>query len=402
MHSTLPPQQEHSEPPRTAPHAPPPGGRRPGRVAALDGLRLCAALMVVAYHWMAFGSGAWGAPARAVFPTAHVPASYGWLGVQLFFLISGFVICMSGWGRGLGEFAASRAARLLPAYWFAVLLVSLVVRRWPTVNSAPALRDVAVNLTMLQDPLGVEPVDGVYWTLWIEVRFYLLFALVVAAGLTYRRVLAFCGLWACAALIARATGDDLLRELLLPYDCWYFLAGIAFYLMHRFGPNALLWLITGGSLLIAQHDLVAAQARAESHMGHRVPHWPTPAAARALLPRDVRRGSGLDTAARLALAVHRRGAHLSALSAPRARRLGAHQARRRPGAGARPAARPGGRDADGRLAGARGDRAPAGPQGPRRTAAGDGRSPGRLTARTVRPTDKSWAHGHRTVMKGHG
>lgn len=276
MHSTLPPQQEHSEPPRTAPHAPPPGGRRPGRVAALDGLRLCAALMVVAYHWMAFGSGAWGAPARAVFPTAHVPASYGWLGVQLFFLISGFVICMSGWGRGLGEFAASRAARLLPAYWFAVLLVSLVVRRWPTVNSAPALRDVAVNLTMLQDPLGVEPVDGVYWTLWIEVRFYLLFALVVAAGLTYRRVLAFCGLWACAALIARATGDDLLRELLLPYDCWYFLAGIAFYLMHRFGPNALLWLITGGSLLIAQHDLVAAQARAESHMGHRVPHWPTP------------------------------------------------------------------------------------------------------------------------------
>ncbi|MBH1936118.1 acyltransferase [Streptomyces sp. AV19] len=276
MHSTLPPQQEHSEPPRTAPHAPPPSpGGRAGRVAALDGLRLCAALMVVAYHWIAFGSGAWDAPARAVFPTAHLPASYGWLGVQLFFLISGFVICMSGWGRSVGEFAASRAARLLPAYWFAVLLVALVVRRWPTVNSAPSLREVAVNLTMLQEPLGVEPVDGVYWTLWIEVRFYLLFALVVAAGLTYRRVLAFCGLWACGALVARATGDDVLREVLLPYDCWYFVAGIAFYLMHRFGPNALLWGIVGTSLLIAQHDLVAAQARAESHMGHRVPHWPT-------------------------------------------------------------------------------------------------------------------------------
>ncbi|WP_171165053.1 acyltransferase [Streptomyces sp. I05A-00742] len=278
MHSTLPVQQDHPHPRDRTDGTPlPPGGpRQHGRLAALDGLRLCAALMVVSYHWIVFDSGAWAnRSAPALFPTAYLPASYGWLGVQLFFLISGFVICMSGWGKGVGEFAVSRVTRLFPAYWFAVLLVALVVRLWPTVNSPADLGDVAVNLTMLQDALGVEPVDGVYWTLWIEVRFYLLFALVVRKGLDYRRVVAFCGLWAAAAVVARATDDTLLERVLLPYDCWYFLAGIAFYLMYRFRPAPVLWLIVGGSFLIAQHDLLVAQRRAETYMGHHVPHWPT-------------------------------------------------------------------------------------------------------------------------------
>ncbi|WP_338931886.1 acyltransferase [Streptomyces netropsis] len=274
MHSTLPVQQEHPEPP--APVQPrPERDRAPGRLAALDGLRLLAALMVVAYHYIAFGSGAWEGPSRSLFPTAYLPASYGWLGVQLFFLISGFVICMSCWGKSVGRFAASRVTRLYPAYWFAVLAVSFVLYLWPVVNETPRPQDVAVNLTMLQDPLGVAPVDGVYWTLWIEMRFYLLFALVAWKGLTYRRAVGFCALWAVAAVVARGVDDGVLTEILLPQDCWYFIAGIAFYLMYRFRPNLVLWLIVSGSFLIVEHDLLAAHARAESHMGHSVPRWPT-------------------------------------------------------------------------------------------------------------------------------
>ncbi|MEU4213413.1 acyltransferase [Streptomyces sp. NPDC026206] len=278
MHSTLPVQQEHPErppPPAPAPHRAG-GAERSGRLAALDGLRLCAALMVVAYHYLAFDSGAWPGPARTLFPVAHLPASYGWLGVQLFFLISGFVICMSCWGKSAGDFALSRVTRLYPAYWFAVLAVSLVACLWPSpLNGTPALRDVAVNLTMLQDPLGVEPVDGVYWTLWVEMRFYLLFALLLRKGLTYRRAVGFCAVWAFAAVVAKAAGDRTLALVLMPRDCWYFIAGIAFYLMHRFRPDPVLWLIVAGCLVIAQHDLVGAQARAEGHMGHHVPYWPT-------------------------------------------------------------------------------------------------------------------------------
>ncbi|MEV5506271.1 acyltransferase family protein [Streptomyces orinoci] len=273
MHSTLPVQQEHPGRP-VLPPCRAGGERARHRLGALDGLRLGAALMVVAYHYLAFGSGAWPRSPHTLFPRGHLPASYGWLGVQLFFLISGFVICLSGWRRGLAEFAVSRITRLYPAYWFAVLAVTVVLWRWPQVNPRPGLRDAAVNLTMLQEPLGVEPVDGVYWTLWVEMRFYLLFALVVWRGLSYRRAVGFCLVWAFAALVARATGAEPLSTVLMPGDCWYFIAGISFCLMYRFGPNQALWLIIGGCFLITQHDLLAAQGRAEGYMGHKVPHWP--------------------------------------------------------------------------------------------------------------------------------
>ncbi|MCC3769791.1 acyltransferase [Streptomyces sp. UNOC14_S4] len=270
MHSTLPVQLADPRKARREES----GGRR-GRLAALDGMRLLAALMVVAYHYVAFGSGVWERPSAAVFPTAFLPASYGWLGVQLFFLISGFVICMSCWGRTVGQFAVSRVTRLFPAYWFGVLVVTLAVLLWPATGETLRPRDAAVNLTMLQSPLGVDSVDGVYWTLWVEMRFYLLFALIAWRGLTHRRAVGFCVLWGCAGAVAAAVRDPVLDQVLMPDDCWFFIAGVAFHLMHRFRPNLVHWLIVSCCFLVAQHTLLDAQARAEGHMGQHVPHWPT-------------------------------------------------------------------------------------------------------------------------------
>ena len=117
--------------------------------------------------------------ARQQFPTLHEWFAYGCLGVQIFFVISGFVICMSGWGRPLHSFFVSRAARLLPAYWAAVILVDGGVRPARGRYEAVSPSELLVNLTMMQQPLGVDRVLGVCWTLWAEVRFYALFALCV-------------------------------------------------------------------------------------------------------------------------------------------------------------------------------------------------------------------------------
>jgi peptidoglycan/LPS O-acetylase OafA/YrhL len=226
-----------------------------GRLRALDGLRLLAALAVGVYHYVAYtgSASAWGQDPNTVFPQWSPMAAYGWLGVEIFFIISGFAICMSCWGRTVGDFFRSRVTRLYPAYWAAVLLTYVVVSLVPAIDEEVSLSTALVNLTMLQDPLGVDRVDGVYWTLWAEMRFYLLFALVVWKGLTFRRVVAFSFIWTMAIAIARTADSQLFGQIVMPKQAPYFLVGIGLYLIHRFGHHLLSWLLIGVNGILACH-----------------------------------------------------------------------------------------------------------------------------------------------------
>jgi peptidoglycan/LPS O-acetylase OafA/YrhL len=225
-----------------------PGGVRgpADRLYPLDLFRFLAALAVVGFHLVtdlgrrgAWGAG--GAGAEATFGAGvSAVADYGWLGVEFFFVISGFVICMSCWGRSLSDFFTSRVTRLMPAYMFAVLLVATVLTIAP-VQRAPELSDVLVNLTMLQRFVDVPPVDDVYWTLFIELKFYILFATVVWLGLTYRRVVMFNVIWTVLYLFAGFTEFEPLIAVVDPTFAPYFVAGTTLYLIYRFGPTMLLW-----------------------------------------------------------------------------------------------------------------------------------------------------------------
>ncbi|GAB1644811.1 acyltransferase family protein [Krasilnikovia sp. MM14-A1259] len=250
----------------------------PTRLAALDGLRLIAALSVALYH---YGT-SWRLDGVHP-PSYHLPAAshvtiYGFLGVELFFLISGFVICMSSWGRGLGRFAISRVSRLYPAYWVAIAITATVVTVLPITGGVPipptplTTGGVLTNLTMLQQPFGVAAVDTVYWTLWTELRFYLLFALVVGVGLTYRRAVGFCIVWMLAAVLTPKLGSPLLDMVVMADFAPYFIAGIAMYLMHRFGPTLMLWAIVGVSWLLCLPRVAVRMA--DVHPGFDVPAWP--------------------------------------------------------------------------------------------------------------------------------
>ncbi|MFF5801935.1 acyltransferase family protein [Streptomyces sp. NPDC012746] len=253
--------------PREAPPVPAHGGR----LYTLDGLRLVAALMVVAFHYIGFNnwsSPIWGAPTPELFPVAHYAAAYGWLGVQLFFLISGFVICMSSWGRSLRQFAVSRVSRLYPAYWFAVLLTSGVLVLTYGEDSGIDLGKFLANLTMFQELMGIRDIDPVYWTLWTEMRFYLLFAIVAAFGLTYRRVVAFCAVWLALAMWVPYSGIAWLRLWTVPDAAPYFIAGIVMYLMHRFRPNPVLWVLLAASWLVAKDQLSIIMRGGVHSTGH--------------------------------------------------------------------------------------------------------------------------------------
>ncbi|MER6081033.1 acyltransferase [Streptomyces sp. NPDC001833] len=250
------------------------------RLVAIDGLRLVAALMVAAYHFLGTPTPHfWGrTELRDSAPLLHGISAYGWLGVEFFFLISGFVICMSCWGRTPAQFTVSRVSRLFPAYWCAVLLVVplvLVSRlgRWPAATRIDP-RTVLGNLTMAPGPLGLDPVDGVSWTLWVEARFYLLMAALLVFGLSYRRVVAFCGAWLLAGVIARELHSPLLDEFVLTRYTGLFVAGIVLHLMHRFGQSLLLWLLLGFAWC---YQLTVLELRVADHAavppGESRPSW---------------------------------------------------------------------------------------------------------------------------------
>jgi len=231
------------------------------RLYIIDALRLFAAILVALHHYAGtkrvneVGNLIWDRPVSVIMPSVFRVAAYGWMGVEIFFVISGFVICMSCWGRRPRDFFVSRVIRLYPAYWFAVIFTSIVLTLWPTVWPAPPLRTSLLNLSMLQAGSGQPNVDGVYWTLWSELRFYLLFLIVVAAGLTYRKVVVFCCVWGALAVLAPKSGLPFLVLVTDPDAAWYFIAGLALFLMYRFGQDLLLWGILALSWIMAQEEL---------------------------------------------------------------------------------------------------------------------------------------------------
>ncbi|MGY1721866.1 acyltransferase family protein [Blastococcus sp. SYSU DS0533] len=224
------------------------------RLRVVDALRFIAALAVVMFHFTGRDSVAWAESVRDVFPFLSRFTIYGGFGPYLFFMISGFVVLMSTWDRPVPSFIGSRVGRLYPAYWFAVVFtgVVLVTNRsilpdWDAVS----LPGAALNLTMFQSALGVPNLDGAYWTLWAEMKFYLLLLGMSLVGITRERMLALCLLWPVLGALAARTESAVLAEILMPDYAPFFCIGILVYLVHREGWSGSPGLLLGLNYLFA-------------------------------------------------------------------------------------------------------------------------------------------------------
>ena len=138
------------------------------RLSELDALRGIAALSVLLFHY-----------AYQYQQTYHhqglVPFTFGAgkYGVQLFFVISGFVIFWTlDRTRRAGDFVMNRFARLYPTYWASLAITVGLVASVGLPNQAVGGWDILMNITMFPDFLSARPVDGSYWTLQIELFFY--------------------------------------------------------------------------------------------------------------------------------------------------------------------------------------------------------------------------------------
>lgn len=226
--------------------APPDADRGAAHIAALTGVRALAALWVVLFHsWIAAGK-----------PTPTLPLlitrfdltpifAFGWLGVDVFFVLSGFLLTRQAWGklargasRGwlrsrFGEtylsFIKRRVLRVYPAY-YATISILLVLAALHVYQSPPEKLDLVLHLVMFHNLTEryMDTINGVFWSIPFEWQFYLVFPLLFVA-LRKINLVAF---YAAFALLAWATKewvvfhDDGYMQLQLPIRLDAFVAGM--------------------------------------------------------------------------------------------------------------------------------------------------------------------------------
>jgi peptidoglycan/LPS O-acetylase OafA/YrhL len=229
------------------------------RVDALDLLRLVAVLMVVFYHY-----GFWGPTAQGVSQVA-LPgiagfAQYGFLGVPIFFVISGFVIAYTAHGRTALEFGIARFSRIYPTFLFCMSVTFLAILALGKPYFQVTSLQWFANLFIAAPLLGQSYVDTSYWSLVIEVIFYAWMALFISLGLFPRRLDAIILVWLAITLAIALTADGSgVRKLFIADDSGFFASGLLIHEYYRGRRDVMLFsllaLSVGTAAFQAVHNL---------------------------------------------------------------------------------------------------------------------------------------------------
>lgn len=206
---------------------PPSGVSR--RIEELDALRGFACVLVTLAHFHV-GS-----------ELADRVGVYAQHAVELFFVISGFVICMTlERTTSVGNFAIARLARLYPAYVGSIALIALLRAVGGNyLDEHPPWDTYVKNLMMWHPLFGIESITVVFWTLWVELKFYVIVA-PLAIPRYFKHVESHAAFWLSALVVYECAqrwlfgGNKipLLRfayGLSIPEQCHYFVSGIVLF-----------------------------------------------------------------------------------------------------------------------------------------------------------------------------
>ena len=205
------------------------------RVGELDLLRFLAAIAVTMFHLM-FRGFASDDLSQLSYPLLAPVAKYGFLGVHLFFIISGFVILMTASRGNLRHFAISRITRLYPTFWVCCTLTFVTILLVGGERFSATVGQYFVNLTMLSGFVGVAAIDGAYWSLFVELKFYALVALVLLFR-QLERTQVLLALWLGVSVFLNAFPVKVLNLMLITEYAPLFIAGAICYLIHARGVS---------------------------------------------------------------------------------------------------------------------------------------------------------------------
>jgi peptidoglycan/LPS O-acetylase OafA/YrhL len=225
---------------------------RSQRVAELDLLRLFAATAVVIYHYT-YSPLFDGQLSPTTFNGLQLLSRYGYLGVDLFFMISGFVILWSADGKTPAQFVRSRFLRLYPMFWIGMAITLLTLLIADRANGF-TLVDIVANITMLPRYLGSPLLDSVYWTLAVEFKFYvcIFFALLLRQ---MQSIEGWIYAWLAALIIGAAVRSQILDWLTIAPHGFFFVGGAICYFIRKRGLS---WFRVLALLLCADASMRAA------------------------------------------------------------------------------------------------------------------------------------------------
>lgn len=201
----------------------------------MDYLRGIAALSVVLFHYTKY------------LQIDHTPLgklfSYGYLGVDLFFIISGYVIFYTLKNKPNPiAFIVARFTRLFPTYWTGVLLTTSVIILANNIgldDEQITLEVLLWNMSMLQSFVNITDIDGAYWTLAIELIFYFVIGIIFYSfnkeGVIYTTLIIYL-LISLAYKIDRINmpiDEAVASKFFIVHKIPWFIAGVSMYIMRN-------------------------------------------------------------------------------------------------------------------------------------------------------------------------
>lgn len=248
------------------------------RIAFLDGFRGLAILLVVLYHSYA----RWASKMQFEQDFSFIPfIGKGWVGIHLFFLVSGFVILLTlEKSKNLGQFLVKRWYRLFPAMLIATVILFITATLLPErpegipkiSATIPGLFFIEPRWIYLITGAHTGILDGAFWSLFVEVKYYFIFGslyFLIGKEKAIITLFLFYITWLCVTLLLKFTGSNsiinvletITTELSFKHFGWFATGSMAYIYFtskdHKYIVYALVTGIVSAASIFLPYSIIA-------------------------------------------------------------------------------------------------------------------------------------------------
>lgn len=245
--------------------------QKPREFEGVEVLRFVLASIVLAYHYLWYGPMTGVVSKQLQGPEWLI---FGRFGVSAFFIISGFVIVHSARGRTAIDFGIARFTRLAPALLVCATITMFLLWVFPVPAVAPPTAVAYLkSISIIGVLLGGSQADPSYWSIVVEMRFYLAIGLLLWIAGSLRRLDAFAWAWLALSAVALIFPIGFLHVFALSPYSGYFILGIGLYFLAVERRPAAGWLLVVAALTLAGAQTNIDFERVDLMDGVRSPLW---------------------------------------------------------------------------------------------------------------------------------